>query len=88
MLNPGAPEKRRVLTLCCVAVLATQLPETAMNFCFELHHLSICDAVKIERLDITTEYTVDEFIAMTNAYPALIEAVAKMATDAPKSVAP
>jgi hypothetical protein len=49
-----------------------------MKFCFALTSLSIGDAVKIERLDITTEYTVEEFVAMTNAYPALIEAVAKM----------
>jgi hypothetical protein len=59
-----------------------------MKFCFALTNLNISDAVKIEHLDVTTDYTVEEFIAMTNAYPALIEAVAKMATDAPKSVAP
>jgi hypothetical protein len=56
-----------------------------MKFCFALNHLSIGDTVKIERLDITTEYTVDEFAAMMSAYPAIIEAVAKMATDAPAS---
>jgi hypothetical protein len=50
-----------------------------MKFCFALSNLSIADTVKIDRLDITTEYTVDEFAAMMNAYPALIEAVAKMA---------
>ena len=35
-----------------------------MKFCFELHHLSIGDAVTIERLHVATEYTVDEFAAM------------------------
>ena len=60
-----------------------------MKFSFELHHLSIGDTVKIERLHVTTEYTVDEFTAMMSAYPAIIDAVAKMtAADAPKSVAP
>jgi hypothetical protein len=59
-----------------------------MKFCFALTNLNISDTVRIEHLDVTTDYTVEEFIAMTNAYPALIEAVAKMATDAPKSVAP
>jgi hypothetical protein len=58
-----------------------------MKFCFALTNLSVSDIVKIEHLDVTTDYTVEEFIAMTNAYPALIEAVAKMAADAPKSVA-
>ena len=59
-----------------------------MKFCFALTNLNISDTVTIEHLDVTSDYTVDEFIAMTNAYPALIEAVAKMATDAPKGVAP
>ena len=58
-----------------------------MKFCFELHHLSIGDAVTIERLQVATEYTVDEFIAMTTAYPALVEALLRVAADAPKSVA-
>ena len=56
-----------------------------MNFSFELHQLSIGDAIKIERLQVATEYTVDEFAAMLSAYPAIIEAVAKMAIDAPSS---
>jgi uncharacterized membrane protein AbrB (regulator of aidB expression) len=56
-----------------------------MKFCFALTSLSIGDAVSIERLHITTEYTVDEFAAMMSAYPAIIDAVAKMATDAPAS---
>jgi hypothetical protein len=59
-----------------------------MKFCFALTNLNISDTVRIEHLDVTTDYTVEEFIVMTNAYPALIEAVAKMAADAPKSVAP
>ena len=50
-----------------------------MKFHFELTNLKVLDAVHVERLDITTEYTVAEFIEMTKAYPALIEAVAKMA---------
>jgi hypothetical protein len=57
-----------------------------MKFCFALTNLNISDTVRIERLDVTTEYTVDEFAAMMSAYPAIIEAIAKMATDAPKSV--
>ena len=56
-----------------------------MKFCFELTNLTICDAVKIERLHVTTEYTVEEFIAMTSAYPALIEALVRVAADAPSS---
>ena len=56
-----------------------------MKFSFELHQLGIGDAIKIERLHVTTEYTVDEFAAMMSAYPAIIEAVAKMGTDAPAS---
>lgn len=59
-----------------------------MKFGFTLANLNISDTVRIEHLDVTTDYTVDEFIAMTNAYPALIEAVEKMAADAPNSVAP
>ena len=58
-----------------------------MRFSFELHQLGIGDAIKIERLEIATEYTVEEFIAMTNAYPAILETFVKMATDAPKRVA-
>ena len=49
-----------------------------MKFHFELNNLKVLDAVHVERLDITTEYTVEEFVEMTKAYPALIEAVAKM----------
>jgi hypothetical protein len=87
-LRSWLTERRSFVAPCflgCVAVLATQLSETVMKFCFALTNLSVSDVVKIERLDITTEYTVDEFAAMMNAYPAIIDAVAKMATDAPAS---
>ena len=50
-----------------------------MRFHFELTHLKVLNTVHIERLDVTTEYTVPEFIEMTKNYPALVEAVAKMA---------
>ena len=57
-----------------------------MKFSFQLHQLNIGDAVKIERLDITTEYTVDEFATMMSAYPAIFDAIGKMAAaDAPAS---
>jgi hypothetical protein len=36
-----------------------------MKFCFALTNLSVSDIVKIEHLDVTTDYTVEEFIAMT-----------------------
>ena len=49
-----------------------------MRFHFEITNLKVLDAVHIERLDVTTEYTVAEFIEMTKNYPAIIEAVAKM----------
>ena len=49
-----------------------------MRFHFEITTLKVLDAVHIERLDVTTEYTVAEFIEMTKNYPAIIEAVAKM----------
>ena len=51
---------------------------------FELTNLKVLDAVHVERLDITTEYTLEECVAMINAYPAVLEVVAKM-LDAPAS---
>ena len=59
-----------------------------MTFHFALTNLKVLDAVHIERLDVTSEYTVEEFVEVTKAYPALIEALAKWSTpSAPLSVA-
>ena len=59
-----------------------------MRFHFELTNLRVLDAVCVEHIDVTTEYSVAEFVEMTRAYPAVIEAVAKMVDpSAPPSVA-
>ena len=59
-----------------------------MKFHFELTNLKVLDAVHVERLDITTEYTVEELVEMTKAYPALVAAVAKMVDPALTTFAP